>query len=143
MIQSSDNSLLLHHFRINLDLDVVSNHRFTGLENIVVDQIEVFAVDGRCRGNSAARIAPRIAQFRRWAINIERDLACGSVDGQITDHLQLPAAVYDPFGFEFDGWVLFNVEEIRTFEVFVPRLDPRIDRATSMLADTCDCAMSF
>jgi len=39
------------------------------------------------------------------------------------------AAAYDPFGFEFDGRVLFNVEEIRAFEIFVPRVDPGIDRA--------------
>jgi hypothetical protein len=32
------------------------------------------------------------------------------VDGQIANHLQLPAAAYDPLGFEFDGRILFNVK---------------------------------
>src|SRR6266404_1773342 len=71
--------LILHHFRINLDLDDISDHGFAGLEKIVVDEIEILAVDGRCRGNSAARIAPRIAQFRSGSINVKRDFARGSM----------------------------------------------------------------
>src|ERR1700687_1973884 len=43
--------------------------------------------------------------------------------------LRPPAVVYDPFGLEFDGRVLFNVKEIRAFKIFVPRLAPGIDRA--------------
>ena len=53
----------------------------------------------------------------------------GSVDGQIADHLQLSTAACDAFGFEFDGRILFHVKEIRALKIFVPRLDPRIDRA--------------
>ncbi len=123
-----DDLLLLHHFRINLDLDVISNHRFTRPEKVVVDQIEIPAVDVRCRGNSAARITPGIAHFRSRSINVERDFTCGSVDGQIANYLQLPAAAYHPFGLEVDGRVLFDVKEIRASKIFVPRLNPGIDR---------------
>src|ERR1700681_1433253 len=122
-------SLFSYPFRVNLDLDVISNHCFPGLEKVVVDQIEISAVDGRRRGNSAARIAPRVGQFRSRSINVERDFARASVNSQIANHLQVPAAAYDPFGFEFDGRVLFNVKEIRAFEILVSRLDPCIDRA--------------
>jgi hypothetical protein len=51
------------------------------------------------------------------------------VDGKIANHLQLAAAVYNAFGFEFDGRILFNVKKIRASKIFVPRLDPCIDRA--------------
>jgi len=55
MIQSSDDLLLLYDFRVNLDLDVVPNHRFTGLEKVVIDQVEIFSVDGCGRVNSIPR----------------------------------------------------------------------------------------
>src|SRR5450759_2276734 len=129
MPQCPDDLLLLYDFRVNLDLDVISNHRFSGLEKVVVDQIEILAVDGRRRGKSASRIAPRVGQFRRRSINVERDFVRSSVDGQIANHLQLPAAAYDPFGLEFDGRVLLNIKEIRASKIFVPPLDPGIDRA--------------
>src|SRR5271166_324235 len=119
--------LLLHHFGVNLDLDRIAHHRFAGLEKIVVDQIEILAINGGRRGNSAARITPRVDHFRRRSIHVKRDFTRGPVDGEITDHLQLPSATYDQLGLEIDSRIFFNVEEIWALEVLVPRFDPGVD----------------
>src|SRR5271154_3955389 len=120
--------LLFDQLCVDLDFYRVANHCLAGLEEVVVDQIEIFAVDGRGPRDSATQVAPRVGDCRRRSVNVERDFARSSVDREIADYLQLAAATNDILGLEFDGWVLFNVEEIRTLEILVPRLNPRIDR---------------
>src|SRR5271166_4531905 len=99
MARSCDGLLLLHHLRVNLNFNHVAYRRFTGLEKIVVEQIEILAVDGRGRGKSAARIPPRVGHFGSRSINVESDFESGSVDGQIANDQQLSSSVGDSFRF--------------------------------------------
>ena len=46
--------LLLHQFSVNLNLDVVADHRFAGLKHVVVNETEILAIDSGCCRNSAA-----------------------------------------------------------------------------------------
>jgi hypothetical protein len=119
---------LLHHLHVNLDLDVVSNHGLARLEQVVVDEPEIPAVDGGGRRKSAPHIAPGVVQFGGRAVHIERHLAGRTVNGQIANHLQLATGVRNAFGFEFHGRIFFNVEEVGTLQILIPHFDPRIHR---------------
>src|ERR1700722_7200598 len=122
-----DDLFLLHDFRINLDLDRIANHGLAGPEHLVVSQIEILAIDaGGCR-DATARVAPRIRNLRRRPIDIERHFVRCPVDGEIANDLQFTGAARDLLGFEFDGWILFNVKKIGTLKIFIARLDSGVN----------------
>src|SRR5208283_2401447 len=119
---------LLYKFRVNLNFHIIADGSLAGAEQLVVEEIEIFSVDRRHRGNSAARITPWVGDCRSRAVDVQRDLVRSTVDGQIADHLQFAAAAGDPLGLEFHGGILFHVKEIRAAQIFVAHLNPGIDR---------------
>src|SRR5262245_20843323 len=96
---------------------------------MVVSQAEIFAVEGGRGGKASAHVAPGIVQFGRGPVDVEGDLASGTVHRQIAHDLHLAAAVQDALRLELNSRVLLHVEEVRAAQVLIAVGDPRIDRA--------------
>src|SRR5216684_2970000 len=108
------------HFRVDGDIDVITDDHAAVVQSGVPLHAEVLAVDLGCGCCGCSHIAPGIFHGSRRPFNVEDDFLGGAANGEITGDLELSGSdLLDFLGFESHGREVRDVKEFVAAQVVV------------------------
>src|SRR6266849_303818 len=111
---------LLDHFRINGDVDIVTDYNATVVQGGVPLHAEVLSIDFGESAGSGALIAPGILDGSGGPIHIEHDFLAGAANGEIAGDFELAGSnLFNLFGLESHGGEVRDVEKFVAPKVVV------------------------
>src|ERR1043166_3606185 len=108
------------HFEVYCDVDVVADDYATAVDIGIPLHAVILAVDLGSGAGGDTGVAPGIFDGVRRAFDVENRFLGDPVNGEIASNFEFSGRdVFDFFGFESDGRIFGDVEELLALEVFV------------------------